>query len=171
MLIVTAPLWFKAPFKILRLFVREKLRERVFTVSVPQLTLHVPREYLPIHLGGQQQIDHSAWLLHCHKSMTNREDELSASIGTTQLPSEQPASPTSDLTAIHCTASNSLNGDNNATNGNDDTEIVCVDQQQITENHGVSIPFWLLAMTTFYIGAKSNLFSIFFGFGVCFRLG
>ncbi|KAJ4447679.1 hypothetical protein ANN_09686 [Periplaneta americana] len=35
-LIVTAPLWFKAPFKILRLFVREKLRDRVFTVSIPQ---------------------------------------------------------------------------------------------------------------------------------------
>ena len=29
MLIVLAPLWFKAPFKILRLFVREKLRDRV----------------------------------------------------------------------------------------------------------------------------------------------
>lgn len=36
-LIVTAPLWFKAPFKILRLFVREKLRDRVFTVSLPQV--------------------------------------------------------------------------------------------------------------------------------------
>jgi hypothetical protein len=34
---VTAPLWFKAPFKILRLFVREKLRDRVYTVSVPQV--------------------------------------------------------------------------------------------------------------------------------------
>ena len=28
-LIVTAPLWFKAPFKILRLFIKEKLRDRV----------------------------------------------------------------------------------------------------------------------------------------------
>lgn len=37
-LIVTAPLWFKAPFKVLRLFVREKLRDRVFTVSIPQVT-------------------------------------------------------------------------------------------------------------------------------------
>lgn len=146
-LIVTAPLWFKAPFKILRLFVREKLRERVFTVSVPQLTLHVPREHLPIHLGGQQQIDHSAWLLHCHKSMTNREDELSTSIGRTQLPSEQPASPTTDLTAIHCMASNSLNGDSNGTNGNDVTEIVCVDQQQINENHGVRIFSWQCSMS------------------------
>lgn len=36
-LIVTAPLWFKAPFKILRLFVREKLRDRVFTISLPQV--------------------------------------------------------------------------------------------------------------------------------------
>lgn len=34
---MTAPLWFRAPFRILRLFVREKLRDRVFTVSVPQV--------------------------------------------------------------------------------------------------------------------------------------
>ncbi|XP_058983344.1 tyrosine-protein phosphatase non-receptor type 9 isoform X2 [Musca domestica] len=80
-LIVTAPLWFKAPFKILRLFVREKLRERVFTVSVPTLSLHVPRKALPIHLGGTLEIDHNTWLLHCRKSMTNREDELLANIG------------------------------------------------------------------------------------------
>lgn len=80
-LIVTAPLWFKAPFKILRLFVREKLRERVFTVSVPTLSLHVPRKALPIHLGGTLEIEHNSWLLHCRKSMTNREDELLANIG------------------------------------------------------------------------------------------
>lgn len=60
-LIVTAPLWFKAPFKILRLFVREKLRERVFTVSIPQLSLHVPRESLPVRLGGTLEVDHSSW--------------------------------------------------------------------------------------------------------------
>ncbi|XP_034124671.1 tyrosine-protein phosphatase non-receptor type 9 isoform X2 [Drosophila guanche] len=79
-LIVTAPLWFKAPFKILRLFVREKLRERVFTVSVPQLGLHVPRKALPLHLGGTLEIDHATWLLNCRQSMTNREDELLANI-------------------------------------------------------------------------------------------
>lgn len=75
---MTAPLWFKAPFKILRLFVREKLRERVFTVSIPQLSLHVPRDSLPVRLGGTLEIDHSSWLLHCYKSMTNREDEIVA---------------------------------------------------------------------------------------------
>ncbi|XP_055550630.1 tyrosine-protein phosphatase non-receptor type 9 isoform X1 [Wyeomyia smithii] len=79
-LIVTAPLWFKAPFKILRLFVREKLRERVFTVSIPQLSLHVPRDSLPVRLGGTLEIDHSSWLLHCYKSMTNREDEVFAGV-------------------------------------------------------------------------------------------
>uniref|UniRef100_A0AAG5D4K9 Tyrosine-protein phosphatase non-receptor type 9 n=1 Tax=Anopheles atroparvus TaxID=41427 RepID=A0AAG5D4K9_ANOAO len=85
-LIVTAPLWFKAPFKILRLFVREKLRERVFTVSIPQLSLHVPRDSLPVRLGGTLQVDHSSWLLHCYKSMTNREEEIIADSG--QQPSQ-----------------------------------------------------------------------------------
>uniref|UniRef100_A0A182QHZ2 Tyrosine-protein phosphatase non-receptor type 9 n=1 Tax=Anopheles farauti TaxID=69004 RepID=A0A182QHZ2_9DIPT len=83
-LIVTAPLWFKAPFKILRLFVREKLRERVFTVSIPQLSLHVPRDSLPVRLGGTLEVDHSSWLLHCYKSMTNREDEIIATASQQQ---------------------------------------------------------------------------------------
>ena len=51
---------------------REKLRDRVFTVSVPQLTLHIPKESLPQRLGGTLEIQHEAWLLHCLKSMTNR---------------------------------------------------------------------------------------------------
>lgn len=60
-LIVTAPLWFKAPFKVLRLFVREKLRDRVFTVSLPQLLLHVPAEALPIELVMMVQIFSAAF--------------------------------------------------------------------------------------------------------------
>jgi tyrosine-protein phosphatase non-receptor type 9 len=55
--------------------VREKLRDRVYTVSVPQLSLHIPRDSLPIHLGGTLRIDHSTWLLYCSKSMTNREED------------------------------------------------------------------------------------------------
>ena len=82
-LIVTAPLWFKAPFKILRLFVREKLRDRVFTVSIPQLTLHIPRESLPHRLGGTLEIQHEAWLLHCLKSMTNRGGGELCEVGST----------------------------------------------------------------------------------------
>lgn len=73
---MTAPLWFKAPFKILRLFVREKLRERVYTVSVAQLSTHIPRASLPARLGGALTLDHDAWLAHCLASMTsNRNDD------------------------------------------------------------------------------------------------
>ncbi|OQR75951.1 tyrosine-protein phosphatase non-receptor type 9-like [Tropilaelaps mercedesae] len=67
-LIVGAPLWFRAPFKILRLFVREKLRDRVMIVSQAQLVQHIPPSSLPIELGGTQPPhDHHAWLLHCLK--------------------------------------------------------------------------------------------------------
>lgn len=89
-LIVTAPLWFKAPFKILRLFVREKLRERVYTVSVAQLSSHIPRSCLPASLGGQLQLDHEAWLEHClsqqHMNLNDNSavDEL-ALISSNQL--------------------------------------------------------------------------------------
>lgn len=38
-----------------------------------QLTLHVPRESLPGKLGGTLEVNHEAWLLHCFRSMTNRE--------------------------------------------------------------------------------------------------
>ncbi|XP_046814154.1 tyrosine-protein phosphatase non-receptor type 9 isoform X2 [Vespa crabro] len=97
-LIVTAPLWFKAPFKILRLFVREKLRDRVFTVSIPQLILHIPRESLPHRLGGTLEIQHEAWLLHCLKSMTNRGGgelcEVTPRVGT-------PLSPTLKNHTVH----------------------------------------------------------------------
>ncbi|XP_018400193.1 PREDICTED: tyrosine-protein phosphatase non-receptor type 9 [Cyphomyrmex costatus] len=97
-LIVTAPLWFKAPFKILRLFVREKLRDRVFTVSIPQLTLHIPRESLPHRLGGTLEVQHEAWLLHCLKSMTNRGGgelcEVTPRVGT-------PVSPTANDNTVH----------------------------------------------------------------------
>ncbi|TGZ50105.1 Tyrosine-protein phosphatase non-receptor type 9 [Temnothorax longispinosus] len=97
-LIVTAPLWFKAPFKILRLFVREKLRDRVFTVSIPQLTLHIPRESLPHRLGGTLEVQHEAWLLHCLKSMTNRGGgelcEVAPRVDT-------PVSPTANDNTVH----------------------------------------------------------------------
>ncbi|KAK7495954.1 hypothetical protein BaRGS_00012655 [Batillaria attramentaria] len=66
-LIVTAPLWFKAPFKILRLFVKEKLRDRVYTVNLQELTNYVPKEFLPKTLGGNQAPVHAAWLQLCRQ--------------------------------------------------------------------------------------------------------
>ncbi|ODN03539.1 Tyrosine-protein phosphatase non-receptor type 9 [Orchesella cincta] len=70
-LIVTAPLWFRAPFRILRLFVREKLRDRVFTVSLPQLAVHIPNHSLPRSLGGQLQVNHIAWLDRCRDILSS----------------------------------------------------------------------------------------------------
>ena len=61
-LIVTAPLWFKAPFKILCLFVREKLRDRVYMVNQSHLPAHIPLSSLPTELGGEIKIDHRSWL-------------------------------------------------------------------------------------------------------------
>lgn len=113
----------QAPFKILRLFVREKLRDRVFTVSVPQLSLHIPRDSIPIHLGGTLRIDHSTWLITCSNSMTNREeDEL---LSQTVEPELAAAATTTELIAtangnnINEDDSGTVNGteDNNAPNG------------------------------------------------------
>uniref|UniRef100_A0A8D3EE29 Tyrosine-protein phosphatase non-receptor type 9 n=1 Tax=Scophthalmus maximus TaxID=52904 RepID=A0A8D3EE29_SCOMX len=53
--IVSSPLWFRAPFAVLRLFVREKLRERVCTVKAHELASHIPVSSLPEHLGGTSQ--------------------------------------------------------------------------------------------------------------------
>ncbi|KAK3096744.1 hypothetical protein FSP39_002853 [Pinctada imbricata] len=64
-LIVTAPLWFKAPFKILRLFVREKLQERVYIINLSQISLHIPQESIPKQLGGACPSKHTAWLQVC----------------------------------------------------------------------------------------------------------
>jgi len=88
-LIVTAPLWFKAPFKVLRLFVREKLRDRVYTVSIPQLRTHIPVEAVPRDLGGTLNMDHAGWLGHCLQVVEKKEGEL------TTMSSSQPTSPTS----------------------------------------------------------------------------
>ncbi|KAB0802212.1 hypothetical protein PPYR_04398 [Photinus pyralis] len=89
-LIVTAPLWFKAPFKILRLFVREKLRERVYTVSTAQLSSHIPRDSLPTQLGGNHKLDHEAWLLRCYQSMTTRPESPQPQYdGTTPSPQKR----------------------------------------------------------------------------------
>uniref|UniRef100_A0A672RQT9 Tyrosine-protein phosphatase non-receptor type 9 n=1 Tax=Sinocyclocheilus grahami TaxID=75366 RepID=A0A672RQT9_SINGR len=53
--IVSSPLWFRAPFAVLRLFVREKLRERVCLELSHELVNHIPVSSLPEHLGGSSQ--------------------------------------------------------------------------------------------------------------------
>uniref|UniRef100_A0A9R1SKV0 Tyrosine-protein phosphatase non-receptor type 9 n=2 Tax=Cyprinus carpio TaxID=7962 RepID=A0A9R1SKV0_CYPCA len=69
--IVSSPLWFRAPFAVLRLFVREKLRERVCTVKAHELVNHIPVSSLPEHLGGSSQYSHIAWIQSCVNSSPN----------------------------------------------------------------------------------------------------
>ncbi|KAG7487213.1 tyrosine-protein phosphatase non-receptor type 9-like [Solea senegalensis] len=69
--IVSSPLWFRAPFAVLRLFVREKLRERVCTVKAHELANHIPVSSLPEHLGGTSQYSHVAWIQSCVNVQTN----------------------------------------------------------------------------------------------------
>uniref|UniRef100_A0A8C5F4F6 protein-tyrosine-phosphatase n=1 Tax=Gadus morhua TaxID=8049 RepID=A0A8C5F4F6_GADMO len=69
--IVSSPLWFRAPFAVLRLFVREKLRERVCTVKAHELANHIPVPSLPEHLGGTSQYSHVAWIQSCVNAHTN----------------------------------------------------------------------------------------------------
>ncbi|MBN3293638.1 PTN9 phosphatase, partial [Polypterus senegalus] len=72
--IVSSPLWFRAPFAVLRLFVREKLRERVCTVKSHELTSHVPMESLPEHLGGSSKYNHIAWIQACVNSSQSQQN-------------------------------------------------------------------------------------------------
>ncbi|XP_037530893.1 tyrosine-protein phosphatase non-receptor type 9 [Nematolebias whitei] len=69
--IVSSPLWFRAPFAVLRLFVREKLRERVCTVKAHELASHIPVSSLPEHLSGTSHYSHVAWIQSCVNMQTN----------------------------------------------------------------------------------------------------
>ncbi|XP_014229396.1 tyrosine-protein phosphatase non-receptor type 9 [Trichogramma pretiosum] len=108
-LIVTAPLWFKAPFKILRLFVREKLRERVFTVSIPQLRLHVPRESLPLRLGGSLELSHETWLVQCL--------EAAMTAGRQQQQQQTNDGSVADTTTTNSNSSSSSSSSSSSGNG------------------------------------------------------
>jgi len=103
-LIVTAPLWFKAPFKVLRLFVREKLRDRVFTVSIPQLLLHVDPVALPCSLGGSLDYDHLSWLETCHRVADGQDGSMLTMTHSTsqhRSPQDSPTQlPDQDLLGI-----------------------------------------------------------------------
>ncbi|XP_043933170.1 tyrosine-protein phosphatase non-receptor type 9 isoform X1 [Protopterus annectens] len=59
--IVGAPVWFRVPYSILSLLLKEKLRERVQMVKMSELKQHLPRECLPEHLGGVIKLDQASW--------------------------------------------------------------------------------------------------------------
>ncbi|XP_067390755.1 tyrosine-protein phosphatase non-receptor type 9 isoform X3 [Emydura macquarii macquarii] len=59
--IVGAPMWFRVPYSIISLLLKEKLRERVQMVKMSELKEHLPRECLPEYLGGTLKLDPVSW--------------------------------------------------------------------------------------------------------------
>ncbi|XP_041693594.1 tyrosine-protein phosphatase non-receptor type 9 [Coregonus clupeaformis] len=78
-LIVGAPVWFRVPYNLLSLLLKEKLRERVQMVKMSDLRQHLPRDCLPEHLGGLLPLDAHGWnqqLLAGHNGRVDPVDEL-----------------------------------------------------------------------------------------------
>ncbi|KAM6970441.1 tyrosine-protein phosphatase non-receptor type 9 [Aplochiton taeniatus] len=78
-LIVGAPVWFRVPYNLLSLLLKEKLRERVQMVRMSDLRLHLPMDCLPEHLGGLLPLDAPRWnqqLLAGQNSQVDPVDEL-----------------------------------------------------------------------------------------------
>ncbi|XP_077174202.1 tyrosine-protein phosphatase non-receptor type 9 isoform X2 [Paroedura picta] len=59
--IVGAPMWFRVPYSIISLLLKEKLRERVQMVKMSELKRHLPQECLPEYLGGSLKLDPLSW--------------------------------------------------------------------------------------------------------------
>uniref|UniRef100_A0A674D6J7 Tyrosine-protein phosphatase non-receptor type 9 n=1 Tax=Salmo trutta TaxID=8032 RepID=A0A674D6J7_SALTR len=81
-LIVGAPVWFRVPYNLLSLLLKEKLRERVQMVKMSDLCQHLPRDCLPEHLGGLLPLDDSS--VHNPGPEAMRLPELMAHLGRLQ---------------------------------------------------------------------------------------
>ncbi|XP_073068304.1 tyrosine-protein phosphatase non-receptor type 9 isoform X2 [Manis javanica] len=60
-LIVGAPIWFRVPYSIISLLLKDKVRERIQILKTSEVTQHLPRECLPENLGGYIKIDLATW--------------------------------------------------------------------------------------------------------------
>uniref|UniRef100_A0A8C5KXR0 Tyrosine-protein phosphatase non-receptor type 9 n=1 Tax=Jaculus jaculus TaxID=51337 RepID=A0A8C5KXR0_JACJA len=60
-LIVGAPIWFRVPYSIISLLLKDKVRERIQILKTSEVTQHLPRECLPENLGGFVKIDLATW--------------------------------------------------------------------------------------------------------------
>eukprot|EP00079_Xenopus_tropicalis_P027337 XP_012821586.1 PREDICTED: tyrosine-protein phosphatase non-receptor type 9 isoform X1 [Xenopus tropicalis] len=60
-LIVSPPVWFRVPYSVISLLLKEKLRERVHMVNASELLEHLPPQCLPESLGGLLPWDPGSW--------------------------------------------------------------------------------------------------------------
>lgn len=80
-LIVGAPVWFRVPYNLLSLLLKEKLRERVQMVKMADLRQHLPRDCLPEHLGGCLPLDVHNWNLQLLSEQNGRVDPVDELVG------------------------------------------------------------------------------------------
>ncbi|XP_055048218.1 tyrosine-protein phosphatase non-receptor type 9 [Misgurnus anguillicaudatus] len=80
-LIVGAPVWFRVPYNLLSLLLKEKLRERVQMVKMADLRQHLPRDCLPEHLGGCLPLDVHSWNLQLLSEQNGRVDPVDELVG------------------------------------------------------------------------------------------
>uniref|UniRef100_A0A8C6L887 Tyrosine-protein phosphatase non-receptor type 9 n=1 Tax=Nothobranchius furzeri TaxID=105023 RepID=A0A8C6L887_NOTFU len=80
-LIVGAPVWFRVPYNLLSLLLKEKLRERVQMVKMAELRLHLPRDCLPQHLGGLLPLDSFSWNQQLLAGQNGRVDPVDELVG------------------------------------------------------------------------------------------
>ncbi|CAH8626147.1 unnamed protein product [Heterobilharzia americana] len=66
-IIIEPPFWFRAPFNVLRLFVREKMRDRIYSVGYDELNIHLPNTTLTRLFSQLNSNQHFDWLLNCLK--------------------------------------------------------------------------------------------------------
>ncbi|XP_077329134.1 tyrosine-protein phosphatase non-receptor type 9 [Lithobates pipiens] len=74
--IVSPPVWFRVPYSIISLLLKEKLRERVHMVSLTELLQHLPPQCLPESLGGLLPWDPGSWNCLLLPGRTGRPDPL-----------------------------------------------------------------------------------------------
>ncbi|KAF6776586.1 hypothetical protein AHF37_03680 [Paragonimus kellicotti] len=64
-IIVEAPMWFRAPFGVLRLFVKEKMRDRISTVDFDELHVHLTPSLIQRVFQQLTRHRHYDWLRTC----------------------------------------------------------------------------------------------------------
>ncbi|MCI4382086.1 hypothetical protein PGIGA_G00259540 [Pangasianodon gigas] len=79
--IVGAPVWFRVPYNLLSLLLKEKLRERVQMVKMTDLLQHLPRNCLPEHLGGCLPLDVHGWNQRLLAEQNGRVDPVDELLG------------------------------------------------------------------------------------------
>uniref|UniRef100_A0AAY4CV66 Tyrosine-protein phosphatase non-receptor type 9 n=1 Tax=Denticeps clupeoides TaxID=299321 RepID=A0AAY4CV66_9TELE len=79
--IVGAPVWFRVPYNLLSLLLKEKLRERVQMVKMTDLRQHLPRDCLPEHLGGVLPLDAHSWNQQLLAGQNGRVDPVDELVG------------------------------------------------------------------------------------------